>query len=92
VERALILAEKDFIDFPDLSPEIGHSNVAPEEPRPTDSLAQRFKELEVSERKIVEEALTSAKGNVTEAARLLGITRIMMRYRIERFGLRVKDT
>jgi len=91
VERALILAEKDFIDFPDLSPEIGHSNVAPEEPRPTDSLAQRFKELEVSERKIVEEALTSAKGNVTEAARLLGITRIMMRYRIERFGLRVKD-
>jgi Nif-specific regulatory protein len=92
VERALILAENDLIDFHDLSREIGNSDVAPGEPRPADSLAERFKELELIERKIVEEALMSARGNVTAAARRLGITRIMMRYRIERFGLRVKDT
>lgn len=50
-------------------------------------MAERFAALEPSERALVVEALAAAKGNITEAARLLGITRIMMRRRVERFGL-----
>lgn len=92
VERALILAEKELIDVHDLSPEVARFQLAPDQPVQANSFAERYKELEVIERKIVEGALEAARGNVTEAARMLGITRIMMRYRIERFGLRAKDT
>lgn len=94
VERALILAEKDPIEIHDLSAEIAGSQLIPGQTIQQEhhSLADRYKELEVIERKIVEDALDAARGNVTEAARTLGITRIMMRYRIERFGLRAKDT
>lgn len=92
VERALILAEKDPIDLHDLSTEIAQSQLpaGQSSPQTHHSLADQYKELEVLERKIVENALDAARGNVTEAARTLGITRIMMRYRIERFGLRAK--
>lgn len=92
VERALILAEKEAIELDDLSSEIAGARLPPDKPTQSHSFAERFKDLEVIERQIVEGALEAARGNVTEAARLLGITRIMMRYRIERFGLRVKDT
>ncbi len=92
VERALILAEKDAIELEDVSIEITGSRPPSNQPNQTHSFADRFRDLEVIERQIVEGALEAARGNVTEAARMLGITRIMMRYRIERFGLRVKDT
>jgi Nif-specific regulatory protein len=39
----------------------------------------------------VVEALAQAKGNLSEAARVLGISRIMMRRRVERFGLGAHD-
>jgi transcriptional regulator of acetoin/glycerol metabolism len=35
----------------------------------------------------VEEALDRAKGNIAEAARLLGISRPMMKVRMKRFGI-----
>jgi DNA-binding NtrC family response regulator len=44
-------------------------------------------DLEQVERQLVEMALAKAEGNVTRAARLLGLTRDTMRYRIEKFGL-----
>jgi DNA-binding NtrC family response regulator len=39
------------------------------------------------ERDLVEQALQMAEGNQTRAARLLGMNRDQMRYRIEKFGL-----
>src|SRR5262249_33182841 len=51
------------------------------------TLAERFTQLDVEERELVAEALKQADGNVSEAARLLGITRIMMRRRLKRCGL-----
>ena len=44
-------------------------------------------DLEALERRLVEQALEKAQWNVTRAAKLLGLTRDTMRYRIEKFGL-----
>jgi DNA-binding NtrC family response regulator len=43
--------------------------------------------LEALERSLIEQALARANGNITAAARLLGLSRDTMRYRIEKFGL-----
>ena len=44
-------------------------------------------QLEQVERELVRRGLEKAGGNVTQAARLLGLTRDTLRYRIEKFGL-----
>ena len=44
-------------------------------------------DLEAVEREILRQALATARDNVSEAARLLGITRAALRYRIEKHGL-----
>jgi Nif-specific regulatory protein len=43
------------------------------------------------ERALIADALKAARGNLSEAARLLGITRIMMKRRVARFGLGADD-
>ncbi len=40
------------------------------------------------ERSLVEQALARTGGNVSRAARLLGISRDALRYRVDRLGLR----
>jgi Nif-specific regulatory protein len=87
VERAAILADGPTVELSDLSPAVlSAAGAAPE-----GALAARFAALVPTERALVEEALATARGNLSEAARLLGITRIMMRRRVERFGLRWRD-
>ncbi|HRI63324.1 MAG TPA: sigma 54-interacting transcriptional regulator [Polyangium sp.] len=96
VERAAIEAEGAVVELDDLSPTIVNAFMAPASLatpiRDAASLAARFASLEPMERALVVEALAAARGNLTEAARQLGITRIMMRRRVERFGLRCRDT
>jgi len=43
--------------------------------------------LDETERSLIAQALNEARGNVTQAARLLGISRDTLRYRIEKHGL-----
>jgi DNA-binding NtrC family response regulator len=45
-------------------------------------------DLERMERRLIDRALQRTGGNVTQASRLLGITRDTLRYRLERFGQR----
>ena len=44
--------------------------------------------LDVAERMLITSALASANNNVSEAARQLGITRMAMRYRMEKHGIK----
>ena len=44
--------------------------------------------LQQLERSLVEQALKRTRGNQTRAARLLGMNREQIRYRVEKFGLR----
>jgi Nif-specific regulatory protein len=83
IERAVITTDGAFIDAPDLSPRLGAARPKPNQPRGR-SLAEQFAELEPTEKMLVEQAMAQAKGNVSEAARLLGITRIMMKRRVDR--------
>lgn len=90
VERAAINAEQAYVDACDLSPRLGAAPPKPGESR-GQSLAERFAALEPTEKQLVEEALSQAKGNISEAGRLLGISRQMIRRRVERFGFEAKD-
>ena len=43
--------------------------------------------LEEVERRLITRALTASGGNVSEAARMLGISREAMRYRLQKHGI-----
>ncbi|MCA9555910.1 MAG: helix-turn-helix domain-containing protein, partial [Myxococcales bacterium] len=45
-------------------------------------------DLEELERRLVIQALDRVRGNRTQAAKLLGLNRDQMRYRVEKFNLR----
>ena len=89
MERACAIATGDEIEPHDLalrSPAAPHAAPGPGTAAPSGSLASQFAALDATERRLVEEAMTRAGGNVSEAARLLGITRIMMKRRLDRFA------
>jgi Nif-specific regulatory protein len=92
VERAALITDAANIDISDLSSRVrGRSAPVDGAELPAVSLSEQFAALEPTERRIIEEALKAARGNVSEAARLLGITRIMIKRRIDRFGLTVPE-
>ena len=76
IERALILAEGDMLDADAFS--LG---------APARQAAKPTLNLEENERSIVRRALDEADGNISHAARALGITRAALYRRIEKFGL-----
>jgi Nif-specific regulatory protein len=85
VERAAAIATGDAIEAGDLA--LRPSAPAnPAEPAAAGTLAARFAALAAAERRFAEEAMAKAGGNVSEAARLLGITRIMLKRRLDRFA------
>lgn len=51
------------------------------------SLEERYAALPATEKQLIVEALEKSKGNISAAARLLGISWIMLRRRMTRFGL-----
>jgi DNA-binding NtrC family response regulator len=92
VEQAVLLAASPLIDAEHLnlcSPQVF---LAKDEPaRAASDESRNFPgegvELAAVERDLLVRALTHTAWNVTHAARLLGLSRDTMRYRIEKFGL-----
>jgi DNA-binding NtrC family response regulator len=87
VERAALLAPGPLIGLEDLPPEMsmsGRSLALDGAPHLPDAGVD-FEELE---RAWVEEALRRCEGNRSRAARLLGMNRDQIRYRIEKFGIK----
>ena len=77
-----------------LPPQLSTSSAAPEAGTPqartvADVLARSHvgAVIEELERDLLRQALTTSHGNRTRAARLLGLNRDQIRYRIEKFGL-----
>jgi len=89
VERAVLLVEGDRLTLSDLPaeilgpPERSGAAGAGEYRLPAAGIV-----LEQLEREIVQQALDRCGGNRTRAARLLGMNRDQIRYRIQKFGLR----
>lgn len=76
VERALILSDGEVLDASDF--QLAHTSTA--------SNAVSL-DLEATERSAIERALEQEKGNISRAARTLGITRASLYRRIEKHGL-----
>jgi two-component system response regulator AtoC len=90
LERAIILKRSDgAIDAADLSPELSmrEAGSAPASVKAQFPLPPEGVNLVDVERALVEQALERAHGVRTHAAKLLGISRFALRYRLEKFGL-----
>jgi len=89
LERAVLLGAGDLLTLGDLPPEVSESGttpVNPEEDRRFDLPAEGLV-LESLEEHLVCQALRRTRGNRARAARLLGMNRDQMRYRIKKFNL-----
>jgi len=87
VERAVLLAPGEEIQVADLPPEVAAGGAGPEELAGLPALPPAGVDLEALERAWVIEALRRSRGNRSQAARLLGMNRDQIRYRIEKYGL-----
>jgi DNA-binding NtrC family response regulator len=79
IEQAVLLADSDEIHALDLGPKSNQ-----QEPSDKPSHEQTDLNLVRSEQHLIDLALQRSSGNVTQAARLLGISRDTLRYRLER--------
>jgi two-component system, NtrC family, response regulator AtoC len=88
VERAMLLGTGDMITAADLSLEAVPVSIAPgTSQEPEKLLGPEGVDLGELERQLVAEAIRRTKGNQTQAARLLRLSRDQLRYRLEKFGL-----
>ncbi|MBV5284561.1 MAG: sigma-54 dependent transcriptional regulator [Methyloversatilis sp.] len=83
IERAVLLCQGRDIGAADLG--LPSATIAS-----TDAAAVPFASmtLDEAERWLIERTLDRVRGNVSEAARRLGVSRMTLRYRIEKHGLR----
>jgi Nif-specific regulatory protein len=85
VERAVILGDGPLAELDGLDARIARSPSV----SPPLGLAERYAQLDATERDLVTEAVQRAHGNLSEAARLLGVTRMILQRRVEKFGIKV---
>jgi DNA-binding NtrC family response regulator len=90
IERAVLLSEGDGLEVSDLPPEIRErplERARAGAPAPKAySLPESGVVFDDLERELVRQALERTRGNRSRAARLLGMNRDQIRYRIEKFG------
>ncbi len=85
IERILILEADEVIQVEHLPPGIRYGRGASE--APSFVLPEEGLKLEELERSLLEQAMARTDGNQSAAARLLGITRYALRYRLEKHGI-----
>ncbi len=87
IERAVILCRTDRIQVGDLPRELGRGRMGAPAPQGQFTLPEGGLDLAALERDLVMQALQRCDGNQSKAARLLGIGRYALRYRMEKMGL-----
>ena len=88
IERAFILhAGAEELRPEHLSPELRGAATAARRPEKTAAVPQDGLVLEDAERKLILEALERSSGNQSRAARLLGISRDTLRYRLKKHNM-----
>jgi DNA-binding NtrC family response regulator len=89
IERGLVLATGDALQPEDIRLDFAPRRAAPAT-NGGNSAGEFLAEgttLEEHERQLIREALKRANGNKSQAARLLGLTRNALRYRLTQMGL-----
>ena len=84
IERAVLLSGGNIVDASTLGLNLSSSPVSGDADEIT---ALDDMTLEAIEKLMIGRALAAASGNVSEAARKLGITRMAMRYRMEKYAI-----
>ena len=82
IERAVILSQDDVIHGHHLPPTLQTAEASGTKPKGTHTSA-----LEGVERELLLEALKSSRGNMSKAAKSLGITERMMGIRVKKYGI-----
>ncbi len=86
LERSLLLEDSDTLKPEHLPAQLHGASAAPKARSVV--LPPAGLDLEELERELICQALDRADGNKTGAARLLGLTRDTLRYRLEKYGIR----
>ena len=89
IERAVIVSRGNLLTAADFPPDMAQLDRAAPAMAP-DALADDMK-LEDVERTLLLRALERSGNNLTRAARLLGMGRGALRYRLEKYGISAKD-
>ncbi len=90
LEQTVLLAENDLITPDQLAicPGLSHDDrAADEEPRHNGTQLRGTTRISDVERDLVVKTLEKTDWNVSKSAKLLGLSRDMLRYRIEKYGL-----
>ena len=93
IEQTVLMARDSVISPVQLSLDTFRQEIQPEQPAPPNggsdplALPDGGMNLENMEREMVVQALERTGGNVTRAARLLGLSRDTLRYRLEKFEI-----
>ena len=87
IERAALLADGDTIDSVHLPPSLQMKALAPQGKKPQGKLASL---IGTYERSLIVDALKDTRGNQSKAARLLGTTKRIMQYKVEKYGIDVE--
>jgi DNA-binding NtrC family response regulator len=85
IERSVLLAKGPMVEADDVKIESGIGRAKPA--FTTDAFLPEGMTLDQYEQSIIREALKRANGNKSQAARLLGLTRNALRYRLTQMGI-----
>ena len=85
IERSVLLLSGNSIGAKELGLTNEPLDVEPQSP--SGAAPSPNQTLVSAERDMIEKALANCKGNISKAARVLGITRMTMRYRLEKHGI-----
>jgi len=85
IERSILLAQGPRVEAEDIKIEMGAARARPSVS--TDAFLPEGMTLDQYEQSIIREALKRADGNKSQAARLLGLTRNALRYRLAQMGI-----
>jgi DNA-binding NtrC family response regulator len=85
IERSILLAKGPLVEADDIKIESGIGRAKPA--FSTDAFLPEGMTLDQYEQSIIREALKRANGNKSQAARLLGLTRNALRYRLTQMGI-----
>jgi two-component system response regulator AtoC len=87
IERIFILENTDVIQAEHLSPEVLNYTTDTSPDNGSFDLPNKGLSLKDVERDFISQALDKVEGNQTKAAKLLGISRDALRYKMQKFGL-----
>ncbi len=89
VQRVMVVAKGEMIDIPDLPPEVGGAAHKPAD-KPKDLKEMARGSSEIVEKKAILDALSKTAGNITQAAKALGISRATLQNKMKAYNLRAK--